>query len=159
MWIRIRAVVVEDEPLAAEYLATLLDDTYQVEVIATATDSETGRQLGFTACGCATDSELKSQLRARAPPGWRQCLNYKTLKGRQRLNRVGLAKRKIGVRLDSIAVTVRQLVIGHPVAHMVLRIWRQPGRRLRQLGQKRVGPSKNSAYSHLGILEDTSIYE
>jgi hypothetical protein len=92
--------------LAAEYLATLLDDTYQVEVIATATDGETGLQLGFTACGCATDSELKSQLRARAPLGWRQCLNYKTLKGRQRLNRVGLAKRKIGVRLDSIAVTV-----------------------------------------------------
>jgi hypothetical protein len=30
MWIRIRAVIVEDEPLAAEYLATLLDDTYQV---------------------------------------------------------------------------------------------------------------------------------
>src|ERR1700737_805817 len=45
MWIRIRAVIVEDEPLAAEYLATLLDDTYQVEVIATATDSETGLQL------------------------------------------------------------------------------------------------------------------
>jgi hypothetical protein len=45
MWIRIRAVIVEDEPLASEYLATLLDDTYQVEVIATATDSETGLQL------------------------------------------------------------------------------------------------------------------
>jgi two-component system, LytTR family, response regulator len=45
MWIRIRAVIVEDEPLAAEYLATLLDDTYQVEVIATATESETGLQL------------------------------------------------------------------------------------------------------------------
>jgi hypothetical protein len=27
MWIRIRAVIVEDEPLAAEYLAALLDDT------------------------------------------------------------------------------------------------------------------------------------
>src|SRR5271157_4011276 len=45
MWIRIRAVIVEDEPLAAEYLATLLDDTWQVEVVATATDSETGLRL------------------------------------------------------------------------------------------------------------------
>src|SRR5271166_1491877 len=45
MWIRIRAVIVEDEPLAAEYLATLLDDTWQVEVVATATDSESGLRL------------------------------------------------------------------------------------------------------------------
>ena len=42
MWIRIRAVVVEDEPLASQYLATLLDDTCQVEVVATAADSEAG---------------------------------------------------------------------------------------------------------------------
>jgi len=35
MWIRIRAVIVEDEPLAAQYLATLLDDTCQAEVVAT----------------------------------------------------------------------------------------------------------------------------
>src|ERR1700738_2405415 len=45
MWIRVRAVIVEDEPLAAEYLATLLDDTWQVEVVATATDSESGLRL------------------------------------------------------------------------------------------------------------------
>jgi hypothetical protein len=30
MWIRIRAVIIEDEPLAAQYLAALLDDTCQV---------------------------------------------------------------------------------------------------------------------------------
>ncbi len=45
MWIRIRALIVEDEPLAAEYLATLLDETLQVEVIATAADSETALRL------------------------------------------------------------------------------------------------------------------
>src|SRR6201987_1654610 len=45
MWIRIRALIIEDEPLAAEYLASLLDDTYQVEVVGTATDSETGLRL------------------------------------------------------------------------------------------------------------------
>ena len=33
MWMRIRAVIIEDEPLAAQYLATLLDDTCQVEVV------------------------------------------------------------------------------------------------------------------------------
>ena len=49
MWIRIRAVIVEDEPLAAQYLATLLDDTCQVEVVATATDSEAGLRLGSVA--------------------------------------------------------------------------------------------------------------
>ncbi len=45
MWIRIRAVIIEDEPLAAEYLAALLDDTYQVEVVGTATESEAGLRL------------------------------------------------------------------------------------------------------------------
>src|SRR6516225_8781848 len=45
MWIRIRAVIIEDEPLAAQYLAALLDDTCQVEVLGTATESETGLQL------------------------------------------------------------------------------------------------------------------
>jgi two-component system response regulator LytT len=45
MWIRIRAVIIEDEPLAAQYLAALLDDTCQVEVVGTATESETGLQL------------------------------------------------------------------------------------------------------------------
>jgi two-component system response regulator LytT len=45
MWNRIRAVIVEDEPLAAKYLATLLDDTCQVEVIAIAADSEVGLRL------------------------------------------------------------------------------------------------------------------
>jgi DNA-binding LytR/AlgR family response regulator len=45
MWIGIRAVIIEDEPLAAQYLADLLDDTCQVEVVGTATESETGLQL------------------------------------------------------------------------------------------------------------------
>jgi DNA-binding LytR/AlgR family response regulator len=45
MWIRIRAVIIEDEPLAAQYLAALLDDTCQVEVVGTATESETGLKL------------------------------------------------------------------------------------------------------------------
>ena len=45
MWIRIRAVIIEDEPLAAEYLAALLDDTCQVEVVGTATESESGLRL------------------------------------------------------------------------------------------------------------------
>ncbi|MEY2607094.1 MAG: two-component system, LytTR family, response regulator LytT [Verrucomicrobiota bacterium] len=45
MWIRIRALIIEDEPLAAEYLAALLDDTYQVEVVGTATESEAGLRL------------------------------------------------------------------------------------------------------------------
>ena len=45
MWIRIRAVIIEDEPLAAQYLATLLDDTCQVELVGTATESETGLKL------------------------------------------------------------------------------------------------------------------
>jgi hypothetical protein len=33
MWVRIRAVFIEDEPLAARYLAELRDDTCQVEVV------------------------------------------------------------------------------------------------------------------------------
>jgi DNA-binding LytR/AlgR family response regulator len=45
MWIRIRAVIVEDEPLAAQYLATLLDDTCQVDVVGSATESEAGLRL------------------------------------------------------------------------------------------------------------------
>ena len=45
MWIRIRAVIIEDEPLAAEYLAALLDETCQVEVVGSATESETGLRL------------------------------------------------------------------------------------------------------------------
>ena len=45
MWIRIRAVIIEDEPLAAQYLAALLDDTCQVEVVGSATDSEAGLRL------------------------------------------------------------------------------------------------------------------
>jgi CheY-like chemotaxis protein len=45
MWSRIRAVIIEDEPLAAEYLAALLDDTYQVEVVGTAAESESGLRL------------------------------------------------------------------------------------------------------------------
>ena len=45
MWIRIRAVIIEDEPLAAQYLATLLDDTCQVEVVGSAAASEAGLRL------------------------------------------------------------------------------------------------------------------
>lgn len=45
MWIRIRAVIIEDEPLAAQYLATLLDDTCQVEIVGTATKGEEGLRL------------------------------------------------------------------------------------------------------------------
>ena len=45
MWIRIRAVIIEDEPLAAQYLAALLDDTCQVEVVGSATESEAGLRL------------------------------------------------------------------------------------------------------------------
>jgi hypothetical protein len=32
MWIRIRAVIIEDEPLAAQYLAAPLDDTRSDEL-------------------------------------------------------------------------------------------------------------------------------
>jgi len=45
MWIRIRAVIIEDEPLAVEYLAALLDDTCQVEVVGAAAESESGLHL------------------------------------------------------------------------------------------------------------------
>jgi DNA-binding LytR/AlgR family response regulator len=45
MWTRIRAVIVEDEPLAAQYLATLLDETCQVEVVGTAAESESSLRL------------------------------------------------------------------------------------------------------------------
>ena len=45
MWIRIRAVIIEDEPLAAEYLTALLDDTCQVEIVGSATESEAGLRL------------------------------------------------------------------------------------------------------------------
>src|ERR1700751_2355392 len=45
MCIRIRAVIIEDEPLASQYLAELLDETCQVEVVGTATESEGGLRL------------------------------------------------------------------------------------------------------------------
>jgi DNA-binding LytR/AlgR family response regulator len=45
MWIRIRAVIIEDEPLPVEYLAALLDDTCQVEVVGAAAESESGLRL------------------------------------------------------------------------------------------------------------------
>jgi DNA-binding NarL/FixJ family response regulator len=45
MWIRIRAVIIEDEPLASQYLPGLLDDTCQVEVVGTAGESEAGLRL------------------------------------------------------------------------------------------------------------------
>jgi two-component system response regulator LytT len=41
----IRAVVIEDEPLADQRMATLLDDTWQVEVMGTATDGVEGLLL------------------------------------------------------------------------------------------------------------------
>ena len=45
MWIRIRAVIIEDEPLASQYLAELLDETCQVEVVGSATEGEAGLRL------------------------------------------------------------------------------------------------------------------
>ena len=45
MWVRIRALIIEDELLAAQYLAALLDETCQVEVVGSATDFETGLRL------------------------------------------------------------------------------------------------------------------
>jgi DNA-binding LytR/AlgR family response regulator len=45
MWIWIRAVIIEDEPLAVQYLAALLDDTCQVDVIGSAIESEAGLRL------------------------------------------------------------------------------------------------------------------
>src|SRR6266404_6262744 len=45
MWNPIRAVIIEDEPLAAQYLAALLGDTYQVEVVGSATTSDDGLRL------------------------------------------------------------------------------------------------------------------
>ena len=44
IWIRIRTVII-DEPLAAEHLATLLDETCQVEVVGSTADSEAGLDL------------------------------------------------------------------------------------------------------------------
>jgi two-component system, LytTR family, response regulator LytT len=41
----IRNVVVEEDPLAAQHLVTLLDETWQVEVIGTATDRVAGLRL------------------------------------------------------------------------------------------------------------------
>ena len=45
MWIRIRAVIIEDEPLASKYLAELLDETCQVEVVGSAAEGEAGLRL------------------------------------------------------------------------------------------------------------------
>src|SRR5262245_32144464 len=42
MWIRIRADIIEGKPLAARYLAELLDETCQVEVVGSATESVAG---------------------------------------------------------------------------------------------------------------------
>jgi len=41
----IRAVIIEDDPLTAQHLAMLLDDSWQVEVIGTATDGVEGLNL------------------------------------------------------------------------------------------------------------------
>jgi hypothetical protein len=43
MWIR--AVIIEDEPLAVEYLGALLDDTYQVEVVGAAAMRSQGMHI------------------------------------------------------------------------------------------------------------------
>jgi two-component system, LytTR family, response regulator LytT len=45
-----RALVIDDEPLAAQHLATLLDETWQVEVIGTATDGLEGLRLCAQLC-------------------------------------------------------------------------------------------------------------
>src|ERR1700736_2363892 len=45
MWIRIRAVIIEDEPLATQYLVALLDETCQVDVVGSAVESEAGLRL------------------------------------------------------------------------------------------------------------------
>jgi DNA-binding LytR/AlgR family response regulator len=45
MWIRIRAVIIEHDPLAAQYLAALLEDSGKVEVVGSATQSEAGLRL------------------------------------------------------------------------------------------------------------------
>jgi CheY-like chemotaxis protein len=45
MWIRIRAVIIEDEPLATQYLSELPEDTCQVEVVGSAIESEAGLRL------------------------------------------------------------------------------------------------------------------
>ncbi len=45
MGTQIRAVIIEDEPLAAQYLAALLGDTCQVEVVGSATESEAALRL------------------------------------------------------------------------------------------------------------------
>jgi DNA-binding NarL/FixJ family response regulator len=42
MCVRIRAVIIEDEALTAQYLAELLDDTCQVEAVGSATESKAG---------------------------------------------------------------------------------------------------------------------
>jgi LytS/YehU family sensor histidine kinase len=42
---KIRAVIIEDEPLAAQHLAELLDETCQVDVVGSATESEAGLRL------------------------------------------------------------------------------------------------------------------
>ena len=45
MWIRIRAVIIEEEPLPGRYLAELLEETCQVEAVGLATESEVGLRL------------------------------------------------------------------------------------------------------------------
>ena len=45
MWIRIRAVTIENDPLAAQYLAALLEDSCQVEVVGSAIENEAGLRL------------------------------------------------------------------------------------------------------------------
>ena len=45
MWIPIRAVIIEDEPLATQYLSELPEDTCQVEVFGSAIESEAGLRL------------------------------------------------------------------------------------------------------------------
>jgi len=45
MWIPIRAVIIEDDPLAAQYLVALLDDSCQVKVVGSATESDAAKAM------------------------------------------------------------------------------------------------------------------
>jgi hypothetical protein len=51
MWIRIRAAFVEEEPLTAQYLAEVLDDTCQVEVVGSVRNKTPKSITAFAAPG------------------------------------------------------------------------------------------------------------
>jgi DNA-binding LytR/AlgR family response regulator len=72
----IRAVVIENRPLEGQQLATLLEDTWQVEVIGTTTDSATGLRLStesnpdaiFVDIDLSNDRSLAAALAKLEPP-------------------------------------------------------------------------------------------